>query len=137
MTHERTVSAPVVGWTAFASFMMILVGLWWVLAGIAGIAKDDVFLTTSKYVFKFSTSAWGWIHVVLGILVFLAGMAVFRGAVWGRTVGVIMALLSCLIGFAWLPAYPFWGIVLIAASVFVIWALTVHGHEIAEDYSGG
>jgi len=137
MTQNRPVSAPVVGWTAFASFMMILIGLWWVLAGIVGILKDDIFIVTSKYVFQFNIQTWGWIHLVLGVVVLLAGAAVFRGAVWGRAIGVVMALLSCLIGFAWLPAYPVWGVLLIVASVFVVWALTVHGHEIAEDYRNG
>ena len=71
---------------------------------------------------------------MLGVLVALAGIAVFGGAVWGRTVGVLMAAISCLIGFAWLPAYPVWGVMLVTASVFVIWALTVHGHEVSESY---
>ena len=135
MSETREPSAAVVGWTAFASLMMILIGLWWFLVGCVGIFQDDVFVTTSKYVFKFSSTSWGWIHIVLGVLVALAGIAVFAGALWGRIVGVLMAAISCLIGFVWLPAYPVWGVILVTASVFVIWALTVHGHEVSEAYN--
>ena len=135
MADTRSPSAAVVGWTAFSSLLMILIGLWWFMVGCVGIVQDDIFLTTSKYVFKFSSTTWGWIHVVLGVIVAAAGLAIFRGAVWGRTVGVLMAAISCLIGFAWLPAYPVWGVILVAASVFVIWALTIHGNEVSEAYN--
>ena len=128
-------SGAAVGWTFFAAFMMFLLGLWWAIAGLAGILKDDVFVLTPKYVFKFNVTTWGWIHLLLGILVFLAALALFQGAVWARTVGVVLAGVSGLIGFAWLPWYPIWGIIFITASVFVIWALTVHGRDITEGMS--
>jgi type III secretory pathway component EscV len=64
-------------------------------------------------------------------VVLLAGIALFSGAVWARTVGVIVAVLWALVGFAWLPYYPAWAFIFIAVSVFVIWALTVHGRDIA------
>ena len=131
MTQNRASSAAV-GWTFFAAFMMFLLGIWWAMAGLAGILKDEIFVVTPKYLFKFNVTAWGWIHLLIGILVFLAGLALFQGAVWARTVGVILAGVSGLIAFAWLPAYPIWGIIFVTVSIFVIWALTVHGRDIAE-----
>ena len=124
-------SAVAIGFTSFAAFMMIMLGVWWVVAGFAGILKDDVFVLTSKYVFKFTVTTWGWIHLLLGILVLLAGFALFAGAVWARVVGVIVAVVSGLIAFAWLPWYPIWGVIFITASVFVVWSLTLHGRDIA------
>ena len=132
MAQTRTTSTAAVIWSIFAAVMMGLLGIWWVILGISGIAKDDLFVVTAKYAFKFNVTTWGWIHLVLGIVVILAAAAVFRGAVWGRTVGVVLAALSGLIAFAWLPAYPVWGVILVAASVFVIWALTVHGRDLAD-----
>jgi len=131
MAQTDRTSTAAIGWTAFASFVMILLGIWWIFAGIAGIAKDDVFVVSTKYVFKFNVTTWGWIHLILGIVVVLAGLALFRGAVWARLVGVVIAGVSALIGFAWLPMYPFWGIIFVTASIFVIWALTVHGRDLA------
>jgi hypothetical protein len=107
-------------------------GFWWVFAGLVGIINDDFYATTNNYILKFDTTTWGWIHPIFGVLVLLAGFALFRDAVWARTVGVLMALLATLVGFAWLPWYPLWAILIVVASVSVIWALTVHGRDIAE-----
>jgi hypothetical protein len=125
-------SEAAVGWTWFAAIMMGLLGIFWAIAGLVGILEDEFFVVTPNYVFKFDVTTWGWIHLILGIVVFLASLALFQGAVWARTVGVILAGLSALVGFAWLPWYPIWGIILIVMAVFVIWALTVHGRDVTE-----
>jgi hypothetical protein len=121
-----------IGWTAFAGIMMVLGGIWWIIAGIVAIANDTYFVVGQEYIFQFDATTWGWIHLLLGIVVLLAGFAIFSAAVWARTVGVIIAVLWALVAFAWLPWYPVWAILLIAASIFVIWALTVHGHDVVE-----
>jgi hypothetical protein len=128
MSQER--SGAAVGWTKFAGIMMILIGLFHALAGLSGVLKDDVYAVLPNYVLKFDVSTWGWIHLVIGIVVVLAGFSVWNGAVWARTVGVIIAAASALASFAWIPLYPIWSIVLIAIDVTVIWALTVHGRDI-------
>jgi hypothetical protein len=119
-----------VGWTFFAAFMMIMIGCFQAIAGLAGIIDDTFYVKGPKYVFQFDTTTWGWIHLIVGIIVLLAGFALFTGAVWARMVGVIMAFISALVGFAWLPWYPFWAIVWIAIAVAVIWALTAHGRDV-------
>ena len=113
--------------------MMILIGGFHAMAGVIAILDDAFYTTPGEYVFQFDASTWGWIHLILGILVFLAGASLFSGAVWARTVGVIMAVISVFVGFAWLPWYPVWGIVIIAIAVTVVWALTVHGSEMKAD----
>ncbi|MFE9722670.1 hypothetical protein ACFYQ5_03450 [Streptomyces sp. NPDC005794] len=115
--------AAVSGWTVFAAVMMIFGGAMAIFEGIAAIAKDDLFVTTRNYVFQFSLTGWGWVHLILGIVVVLAGIALFSGALWARAVGVVLAGLLVLANFLWLPYYPFWSIVLIAVNIFVIWAL--------------
>lgn len=121
-----------IGWTAFAGIMMIMGGVWWFIAGLVAIANDTFYVVGQEYIFQFDTTTWGWIHLILGIVTVLAGIYLFSGAVWARTIGVIIAVLWALIAFAWLPWYPVWAIVLIAVSIFVIWALTVHGRDITE-----
>lgn len=111
------------GWTAFAAILMIFGGAMAIFQGIAAIAKDDVFVTTRNYVFQFNLTGWGWIHLILGIVIVLAGCALFTGAAWARAVGVVLAGLGALANFIWLPHYPLWSIVLIALDVFIIWAL--------------
>jgi hypothetical protein len=121
-----------IGWTAFAGLLMVLLGIWWIVAGIVAIADDDFFVIAQEWVFKFSTTTWGWIHLGLGIVILLSGIGLFTANVWARTVGVVLALIAGLVAFAWLPWYPVWAIIFIAAAVAVIWALTAHGHDIVE-----
>ncbi|MFI2781358.1 DUF7144 family membrane protein [Streptomyces sp. ALB3] len=117
------------GWTVFAAVMMIFGGAMAVFEGIAAIAKDDLFVSTRNYVFQFSLTGWGWVHLILGIVVLLAGCALFSGALWARAVGVLLAGLLAVANFLWLPYYPFWSLVLIAINVFVIWALCAGPHR--------
>ena len=130
MDNEQ--SGWAVGWSAFAAIMMVIGGIWWIIAGIVAIANDTFFVVGQEYIFQFDVTTWGWIHLILGIVILLAGFYIFSGAVWARTVGVIIAVLWALVGFAWLPWYPVWAILIIGAAILVIWALTIHGHDLAE-----
>ena len=118
-----------VGWIMFAAIMMLLIGFFHVIAGLVAIVDDNFYVATKEYVFQFDRTTWGWIHLIFGIIVFLAGLSLFKGAIWARTVGVILAAISAVVGFAWLPWYPIWGILFVVIAVSVIWALTVHGRD--------
>ena len=130
--EQREPSGWAIGWTFFAAFMMIMIGTFWIIAGLAGVLEDDIYVLGQEYVFKFDVTTWGWIHLILGVVILLAGFGLFSGAVWARTIGVIMAVISSIVGFAWLPWYPVWGIIIISVSIGVIWALTAHGRDIVE-----
>jgi len=124
VTGAQTSRRPfATGWTVFAAVLMIFGGTMAIFEGIAAIAKDDLIVVTHNYAYKMNVTGWGWIHLVLGVLIVLAGIALFSGAVWARAVGVVVAGLGMIANFLWLPYYPFWAIVLIAIDVFVIWAL--------------
>ncbi|MER7674203.1 hypothetical protein ABTY61_37885 [Kitasatospora sp. NPDC096128] len=113
------------GWTIFAAIMLTAGGIMAIFQGIAGITKDSLIIVTRHYVYSMNTTGWGWIHLILGVVVLLAGVALFSGAAWARAVGVVVAGLGMIANFLWLPYYPFWAIVLIAIDAFVIWALCV------------
>jgi hypothetical protein len=130
MSQQR--SGVAAGFTMFAAIMMILIGSFHIIAGLAGVFEDEFFAVTPEWIFQFDTTTWGWIHLLAGIVVILAGFGLFSGAVWARTVGVIVAAVSAVANFAWMPYSPVWSITIIAIDVFVIWALTMHGRDIAE-----
>ena len=127
---DRQRSGAAVGWTVFAAFILILVGSFDIIAGLAGIIEDEFYVATPNYILEFDATTWGWIKLLWGIVVLLAGFGLFSGAVWARTVGVTVALISAIVNFAWLPVYPVWAITIIAIDVAVIWALTAHGRDI-------
>lgn len=128
MAQER--SGTAVGFTMFAAYMMILIGSFHIIAGIAGILEDEFYVQTSDWVLQFDATVWGWVHLIGGLIVLLAGFGLFSGAVWARTVGVVIATISAIANFAFLPHYPVWSLTIIAVDVFVIWALTAHGRDI-------
>jgi hypothetical protein len=127
---ERDISSWAIGWTWFAAVMMWLLGAFNAMAGLVAIANEEFYVITPDYLFQFDVTTWGWINLILGIVVFVAGVYLLSGQVWARTVGVFMAFLAILANFAWLPWYPVWSILMIAVGGFVIWALTVHGRDI-------
>ena len=126
----RETSGWAVGWTMFAAIMMLMMGGWWIIAGFVAVVNDEFFVVTQNWIFQFDVSTWGWIHLIIGAIVLIAGFGLFTAATWSRVVGVILAVLSGLIAFAWLPWYPVWGAIFIAVSIFVVWALTAHGEDI-------
>ncbi|MFG3404605.1 hypothetical protein [Streptomyces sp. NPDC048142] len=111
------------GGTVFAGVLLFVDGILGVLKGIAGIASDDVYTRINDYVFKFSVTSWGWIHLVLGVILILVGLGILKGATWARGAGVGLAALNLIANFMWLPYTPVWAIVTIAIDVFIIWAL--------------
>ena len=129
---ERVRSRAAVGWTMFAAVAMLLTGFWWILIGIVGLANSDFFVPTRNYTFRFDASAWAWTHIILGVVVALAGVGLFTGSLLARIVGVAMAFISALVAFSWIPWYPFWAIIIVTASFFVIWALVAHGRDLKE-----
>lgn len=124
-------SPAAVGFSVFAASLMILLGMFHAIAGLVALFNDTFFVVTEEYVFQFDVTSWGWIHLVLGIVVVLAGVALLQGSMWARIVAVILAGVSALASFAWLPSYPIWGLVLIGLAIAVIWAVTVHGRDVA------
>ncbi|MDN0194233.1 hypothetical protein [Streptomyces sp. S.PNR 29] len=113
------------GLVAFGAVMLIIGGTLDVLRGIMAIADDDVIVNTPNYVFKFDTTGWGWIHLLLGALAVMVGVSLFRARAWARVVGVLLAGLLLIASFLTLPYYPVWSVVLIAVYGFIIWALCV------------
>lgn len=129
---SRAPSGAAVGLTVFAGALMIMVGVFHAIQGLVALFNDEFYVVGQEWTFKFDLTQWGWIHLLGGIIVALAGFALFTGAVWARVVGVIVVGVSAVVNFMWLPYYPVWGIVIIALDIFIIWALTVHGRDVAQ-----
>jgi hypothetical protein len=130
MAEQRT-SGVAIGFSIFAAVMMWWIGAFHAIDGLVAIFNDKVFATTPNYIFQFDLTTWGWIHLVLGIVTFLAAFGVIAGAVWGRVVGIGLAVVSAIANFAFIPYYPVWSMLIIAVDVVLIWALSVHGRDIA------
>jgi hypothetical protein len=122
-----------VGWIVFAAVMLIMVGILQAIEGFVALFKDSYYLVRSSgLVVNVDYTTWGWVHIVVGLLLAATGAALFSGRMWARVVGVLVAGLSILANFSFASAYPVWSLVIITVDVLVIYALTVHGREIRD-----
>jgi hypothetical protein len=121
------------GWIVFAGVMMVIGGTLAFVHGLVAAVNDEWVVWGARGALFLDLSTWGWINMIVGIIVFLAGLGVFTGNVLARLVGVIVASISLIANFLWLPAYPIWAIIVITVDALVIWALTAHGGEMREE----
>jgi hypothetical protein len=118
------------GWVYFAGIMMIMLGFFQAIDGLVAIFDDTFYLVTEGgLIVSLDYTVWGWVHLIIGLVAFVAGYAVMTGKTWGRATGIILAVLSALVNMAFIGAYPFWSIIIITMDVIIIYALAVHGQE--------
>jgi HSP20 family molecular chaperone IbpA/uncharacterized membrane protein len=106
-----------------AAAMLCVSAVVTILQGISALAHDRTIVAGPGYAYQFNTTAWGWIHIVVGILVGAVAVGLFWSTTWARVAAIIIASLSIVSQFLWLPHYPIWAIVVIALDIFVIWAV--------------
>jgi len=126
-TDSPRVSGWAIGGMTFAASLLVLVGCFQAITGLAAILNDDFFVVTRSYAFNLDTTAWGWIHLIIGIAVGLTGFALFVGRTWAAVTALFLAMLSALASFFFIPYYPWWSLLVIALDAWVIWSLTRPG----------
>ncbi|WP_040779751.1 DUF7144 family membrane protein [Nocardia pneumoniae] len=130
MSENSSVKQGVAAGTSMgAAIILVTVGLLQLFQGIAAVAEDEVFVAGVEYIYKFDFTTWGWIHIVLGVLMAAVGLALFTGARWARIATIVFAAISILANFLWLPYYPWWSVLIIALDIVVIWAVTTWNPE--------
>ena len=129
--HGARTAGWVVGLSLFAGILMIITGLFNAMEGVVALARNEIYAVTPRYIFAIDLTTWGWIQVILGIVVLAAGVGVITGQLWGRVVGITIATLTMLANFAFIPYYPIWSLLIIALNVFVIWALCAYDRDAA------
>lgn len=128
--HRETVTGWV-GWVWFGGIMLFTLGLFQVFQGLIALFDDGFSVAVGDEVLVFDLNAWGWAHVIMGVLLLAAGVGVLNGTLWGRILGVIMAAISILVQITILPVYPIWALIVVALDALVIYALVIHGEEAA------
>jgi hypothetical protein len=126
-THAAEPSGWAMGLILFAAVMMMMAGVFQAFAGLVAIFENEFYVATRDYVFQLDATTWGWIHLLVGVVMGLAGWGVLSGQTWARVVGITLAVLSAITNFLFIPYYPVWSLLIIAVDVLVIWALAAHG----------
>ena len=129
---EQETSGTAVGFILFAAIMMLMAGSFQALQGLIAIFENEFYVATRNYVFQFDATTWGWIHLLIGLLVAFAGWGLLSGKTWARVVAITVALVSAVANFLFIPYYPFWALTVITLDIFVIWAVAAHGRELRD-----
>jgi hypothetical protein len=120
-------------WVNFAGVVLIMLGCFHVIQGLVALFRDEVYVVgRSGMVLDIGYTTWGWIHLLWGVVVILAGVCLLLGQMWARVVAVVVAFVSALISVSFLPAYPAWAVLMIGLDVVVIWAVVVQGGQLLE-----
>src|SRR5829696_2974081 len=130
--HKSRSSDPELsGWASggitFAATMAVLIGTFQVVEGLVAVINDDFFVVARNYTFNLDTSAWGWIHLIVGVVMLVVGFGLFSRSTWAGVFAIVVAMLSAVSQFFFIPYYPIWALVLIALNLWIIWALTRPG----------
>jgi hypothetical protein len=119
----KEVSPAAYGVSVFAGVVLATLSSFQFLEGLAAVLKDDLFVKGAAYAYQLDVTAWGWIHLILGLIGIAVGVGILTGQVWAFIGGLIFAFVSALTQFMFLPYYPFWAVLVIGLDVLVIWAL--------------
>src|SRR5829696_4918659 len=128
----RQTSGWAVGFILFAAIMLIMVGIFQALQGLVAIFENEFYVATRNYLFQFDATTWGWIHLVIGLVVAFAGYGLLSGRTWARLLAITLAALSATANFLFIPYYPFWSLLIVTLNILVIWAITAHGGELRD-----
>jgi hypothetical protein len=126
-TDPDDVSGWAVGGVVFAATVLMMIGAFQVIAGLVAIIDDNFYVVTRNYTFDLDVTAWGWVHLIIGILLVSVGFALFARRTWAGVAAIMLAALSAVANFFFIPYYPFWAILVIALDIWVIWSLTRPG----------
>ncbi len=129
--QEQEVSGWAVGFTVFAAIIMIMGGIFQFIVGLGAVIQANFYQLSRAYAFDMSVTTWGWVHMIAGIIVGLAGCYLFTGNLMARIIAVGIAMLAIVINFFFIPYYPIWSLLIIGVMIGTIWALIAHGRDIA------
>jgi hypothetical protein len=116
-------------WVAFAGILMIIGGCLQGIYGMLAIVNDTWVVWANTATMYLDISQWGWIHLIWGVIMVLAGLGVLSGNIFARLLGVILAAIAAIVNFMFIPVYPLWSITVVVIAIVVIYALVAHGRD--------
>jgi hypothetical protein len=122
------------GWIVFAGITMIMIGAFNAIEGLVALFNQNFYVVGPANILVFDLGAWGWIHLIIGVLVAITGIALLADAGWARPVTVVLAALNAVVQLTFVTVYPVWSLVAVTLCVVVIWAIVVHGNESRIDW---
>ena len=125
--YSGSSARPMTGWIVFAAAMLMVIGSIDFIEGLIAVIRKQYYVVTPSQVIVFNMTTWGWLTLLWGIVMFLAGMALWAGQSWARWFAIVVCSINILGQLSWLGSgsYPLWTLTAIALDIIVIYALTV------------
>ena len=120
------VSGWAIGGITFAGTMLMLIGVFHAIDGLTAILNDEFFVVTQNYV-RSRRHGLGLGALSPRIVLVITGLGLWAQRPWAGVVGIVLAMLSAIANFFFIPYYPFWAILVIGLDVWMLWALTRPG----------
>jgi hypothetical protein len=119
------------GWIGFAGLTMLVIGSIDFFEGLIAVIRKTYFVATPSQIIVFDTTTWGWITMILGVLLALVGLGLVSGAGWARWTAIVILVFALLEQLAWLgnSSYTLWTLTVIALEIIVFYALTARWGE--------
>jgi hypothetical protein len=119
------------GWIGFAGWLMVIIGVLDFFEGMIAVIRGQYFVLTANQIIVFDLRTWGWITLIWGIVILLAGLGLLSGSGWARWFAIVVLSLNIFgqLGFVGGAQYPLWALTVLALSFFVLYALIVHWDE--------
>jgi hypothetical protein len=115
------------GWVSFASYMLIVVAVFQMIAGFVAIFSSDLYIASANHLLVLDYTQWGWVHVLIGAVLLLSAASLMAGRTWGRIVAIIVATMSAIANFGFIWAYPLWSILMIVMDITIIYSIAMYG----------
>ncbi|MGH3023772.1 MAG: DUF7144 family membrane protein [Gaiellaceae bacterium] len=112
------------GWAAFAGLVLMLAGSFNVIFGLTAIFEDETLTAVGGRVIVWDLTAWGWIHLVLGLAQLLAAVGLFAGRGWARWAAIAFAMVNAIAQVGFITVYPLWTLLVITLDLIVIYQLS-------------
>jgi hypothetical protein len=129
-TNTRTQTTAWTGWAAFGGCMMVVIGTFNIVGGIAALLNDGVYAQGKNLTVLLDLTQWGWVHLILGAAIVAVGVGLINGSEWARLPAAVLLMVNLLSQMMVLPAYPFWALLIIAFDAVVLWAVIAHGDDL-------
>jgi hypothetical protein len=121
-----------VSFLILAAALMVIGGIFHFIEGLAALLNDDFFVVVRGYAFDMDITTWGWIHMIGGIIVAMAGIGLLSGALWARIVAIVVVMASAILNFVTIPYYPVWAMIMLVIDGGILWALLAHGRDLSD-----
>jgi hypothetical protein len=122
------------GWITFAAVLMMVTGVLDILQGLIAVIRDKYYALTPDQIIVFDVSTWGWITLIWGVVIVIAGFALFSGKSWARWFTIVVGCINFIVqlGFVGSSRYPLWALTVVALTVVILYALIVRWDDYAD-----